>query len=554
MHKEDTVATAAVGMSLMLRHFLNGFFRKVVPSVAAAALLLALSPIASAGTTIVVNIKTQNPVPLAPGFSGLNAPQPKNGVEYYDPKIVAAVAQLKPGWLRFPGGTASMAFDWNPANSTGGHINIDWMNSLILGDPPLVNGQAASILTSSQQLTQAKGGVFLSDFATFAKSLGAAAIICFNTFTDNNPGSATQMAQAAQSLGLNVMEWELGNEAYLYPAIYPTAGSGQANPLLYATSSYNPYYLNLIAGTPSATVGLFSAGLYTGSPLNVSNWDPQLAAYAAPYWNAASTHIYPITQPASSEEIVESLNGILGYASSAYITSYLVPFVGPNTPIYITEFNSGLPYNNKFLTYLYNGIFLAEYVSRLSSVPNVKAVGVHAMYTDNSDYHGLIQSVNDYESYLLAQLALNPNFSTDTATDPNTPFQFYVSAPGLAMAVANQAINSSSATWTTTVGTGATVPTSGFSGAPIPAIFAQGYAANDGSHYLLVTNKAGQGQNITVSLNGSKVSSTLNLTYVWNNSPTISNTGLAPTTLQIQTGTSSNPVFLHPYSVTCIQW
>jgi len=351
-----------------------------------------------------------------------------------------------------------------------------------------------------------------------------------------------------------VVEWELGNEAYLYPTIYPTPGSNQANPVMYASDSYNPYYVNITAAAPTARVGLFSAGLYTGSPQAVSNWDPQLSGYSAPYWNAASTHIYPITQAASTQTVMQELNGILENGSSTYITSYLLPFVGANTPIYVTEFNSGLPYNNKFLTYLYNGIFLAEYIARLSTVPNVKAVGVHAMYTDNSDYHGLVQSVDDYESYLLAQVAANPNFSTDTATDPNTPFQFYISAPGLAVAVANQAINNSSAVWSTSVSAGLTVTTSGFGGLPMPAIFAQGYQANDGSHYLLVTNKSGQGQDIIVEINGTKVSGTMNLTYVANNSATAANTATAQNTVQIQTGTSSNPIFVHPYSVTCIQW
>ena len=46
------------------------------------------------------------------------------------------------------------------------------MNSLIGGNPPAVTGQASNILTTSQQLTQAKGGVMFSDFATFAHSLG----------------------------------------------------------------------------------------------------------------------------------------------------------------------------------------------------------------------------------------------------------------------------------------------------------------------------------------------------------------------------------------------
>ncbi|HTQ54091.1 MAG TPA: hypothetical protein VMI94_06490 [Bryobacteraceae bacterium] len=528
--------------------------RRAFPMLAAMTLSLLVFPAAQAGNPALIKINTNSATPLAPGFSGFNAAQPKNGVEYYDPKFLAAVAPLKPGWVRYPGGTVSMAFDWNPANPYGGHINIDWMNSLITGNPPAVTGQPASILALSQQLTQTKGGVSLSDFADFVHALGASAIICFNVFTDNNPDSATQMALAAQSLGLNVLAWELGNEPYLYPVVYPTPGSPQPNPALYASDVYSPYYLDLTAGAPSATVALAYAGLYTGASVPTSNWDPGLAAYTPHYWNAATTHIYPVTQVQSTQNLMLALNGILAYGSSEYITSYLVPFVGPDTPIYVTEFNAGLPPNTKFLGYLYNGIFLAEYVARLSAVPNVKAVGVHALYTDNGDYHGLVQSVDDYEAYLLGQYALNNEFSTDTATDPNTPYQFYMSAPGEAMAVANQAINSSAATWRTVVTGGATVPISGFDGQPIPAIFAQAYQANDGSHYLLVFNKSGQGQNATIVLNGAKVTSPLNLTYVWDSSPTAMNTGTVPYAVRIQTGTSANPVFLHAYSVTCIQW
>ncbi len=75
-----------------------------------------------------------------------------------------------------------------------------------------------------------------------------------------------------------------------------------------------------------------------------------------------------------------------------------------------------------------------------------------------------------------AQLAANPDYSTDTASNPNTQFQFYTSAPGLAMQVANQAIS--------TVTGGPTVAISGFDGNPIPAIYAQGYGATNGGHWL----------------------------------------------------------------------
>jgi len=500
-----------------------------------------------AGTTVAINIQTQTATPIAAGFSGFNAPQLRNGVEYYDPKFVAAVAPLKPGWLRFPGGTASLAYDWNPQDLSGGHIDSSWMNYLIGGNPPLVPGRSANILIDSQLLTQAKGGVWLSDFATFAKTFGATAIICFNGYTDTNPGSATLMAQAAQSAGLNVAEWELANEPYIYPAIFPAAST-------YAAAMYNPYFNDIVSAKPGATIGLFMAGTFAGNKNNYASWDSGMSAYTPRYWNAVSTHVYPITNIQGAIATVQTLNGVLAHGSADYINSYLSPLVGATTPIYITELNCCAPDNNKFLSFLYNGIFLVEYIARMSAVPNVKAVGVNSLYTDNYDYHGLIQSVNDYESFLLSQLSANPSYSTNTATDPNTQFQFYTSAPGLALEVANQAINSSSSIWPTTVTGGPLVAILGYDGKPIPAVYAQGYQGNSGSHYALITNKSSSTCTATIQINGMHVSGTMNVTSVSNPSAYAANTAQTPGNVQIQNTTSANPVTIGPYSVTLVTW
>jgi hypothetical protein len=521
--------------------------RRLFVATVVLAVIGCIAPAASAGTKVAININTGTSSPLAAGFSGFNSPQLRNGVEYYDPKFVAAVTPLKPGWLRFPAGTGSMAYDWNPQDASGGHINIAWMNSLIDGNPPLVTGQPANILEASQPLTQAKGGVWLSDFATFANTFGAATVICFNGFTDTNSGSATLMAQAAQSLGLNVVEWELANEAYLYPLIFPTAAA-------YATAMYDPYFTGIASASPAAAVGLFLAGLFPGNTNNYSAWDSGLSSYAPQYWNAVSMHVYPVTRIVSPTETIETLNGVLAHGTGEYISSYVDPIAGANTPVFITELNCCSPDGDKFLSFLYNGVFLAEYIARMSVVPNVKAVGVNSLYTDNYDYHGVIQSVDDYESYLLGQVAANPNFSTDTATDPNTQFQFYTSAPGLALEVANQAINSSTAIWPTTVTGGPFVPTLGYGGQPMPAVYAQGYMGSNGSHYVLITNKSSSTCTTTIQMNGKGITGNMSITTVSHSSGLVGNTAAAPNTVQIQTNTSANPIAIGPYSVTAVNW
>ncbi|MGD0133672.1 MAG: aryl-sulfate sulfotransferase [Bryobacteraceae bacterium] len=493
-------------------------------------------------TAVVININTQKSSVIPAKFSGFSAPQPRNGVEYYDPKFLSAVEPLNPGWIRFPAGTVSMPFDWQ-----AGHTNTGWLDELIAGNPPLVDSFTAGELVTAQQLTQAKGGVYFSDFANFVQSLGANTAVTFNAYTDTSPSSAADMVTAAQGYGLNVLEWELANEPYLFPLIFPSPAS-------YASAMNSPYFSEIVSANPSATVGLFYAGQFTGPPVNYTAWDDGMAAYAPRYWNAVSFHMYPISSSVDNTTASQILNGVLAHGTVDYVNSYLLPLIGANTPIFVTELNASALNNLPLTPTLYNGIFLAEYIARMSTCPNVRGVAAHALYMGNSVNFGLIRAVNDYESYLIGQVSANPNYSTNTATDPNTPFEFYTSAPALALAVANQAINNSTHIWPTTVTGGAAVPIQGYDGNPIPAIYSQAYQGDNGLHYLLITNKSGYSSKVTIQVNGTKLGQTLTVTYVSNSDKSISNTASAPNTVQIETVTSGNPVVIGPYSVTTVQW
>jgi len=172
------------------------------------------------------------------------------------------------------------------------------------------------------------------------------------------------------------------------------------------------------------------------------------------------------------------------------MASYVAPLIGAATPLFITEFSSDNSGAQAFQSYIYNGIYLAEYIIRMSTASNVRAIAVQPLFIGNGFNQGVIRAVNDFQSYLLAQVANNPNFSTNTATDPNTQFQFYASTNALALQVINQAVNSSIFTWGTTVSGGPAVPILGYDGNRIPALFAQGYQGGNGTHYLVITNKS----------------------------------------------------------------
>ena len=97
------------------------------------------------------------------------------------------------------------------------------------------------------------------------------------------------MVTAAQGYGLNVLEWELANEPYLFPLIFPSPAS-------YASAMNFPYFNDILSANPSATVGLFYAGQFTGPPVNYTAWDDGMAAYTPRYWNAVSFHMYPLSR------------------------------------------------------------------------------------------------------------------------------------------------------------------------------------------------------------------------------------------------------------------
>ena len=496
----------------------------------------------------VVKVTTTAATPLAPRFSGFNDPSLVTGVEYTDPKYIAMIRPMKPGFIRFPGGTQSMAFDWQ-----AGHQNQAWISELA----PVVSAFDLGELQLAQKMTQAKGGACFTsttaggcyaNYADLVNSLGAATLVDFNGWTDNNPGSAANMVAAAQAAGLNVIEWEFSNEPYLFPDIFPTASS-------YAASQA-PYAQSIFSANPSAPVGVFYQGEFMnfyGS--NYKAWDTGMAAYPQPYWNAVSMHVYPMNNTAwtvTQEEQI--LNGVLAHGTNEYINSYVLPSIGADTPLFITEMNSGELGSPGFPAYIYNGIFLAEYIARMSTASNVKGIAVHPLFLGNSYSQGVIRAVNDFQTYLLTQLALNPDYSTNTATDPNTQFVFYPSANALALQVVNQAVNSSTFTWATTVSGGPTVPIMGYDGKPVPAIFAQGYQGADGTHFVVITNKSGVPVPLGVEVNGALGPASVTATYISSPSDTAQNTATAQDTVQLVSTGWSNPMIVGPYSVTTLQW
>ena len=73
--------------------------------------LLAASFSAWAQVSATIDIDTTRTTPLHAGFSGFND-EVVFPAEYFDYRLNNVAAQLSPGWVRYPSGLFSQAFNW----------------------------------------------------------------------------------------------------------------------------------------------------------------------------------------------------------------------------------------------------------------------------------------------------------------------------------------------------------------------------------------------------------------------------------------------------------
>ncbi|MBX9768767.1 MAG: hypothetical protein K2X47_15950, partial [Bdellovibrionales bacterium] len=340
----------------------------------------------SQSTDAIISVTSSTSGNVAPQLSGFNAPQLNNSASYLDPNFINVTKELSPGWIRFPAGVAGMAYNWSTGQLEGAWVT---QNATDFGDASL-----NQMLTAAQKLTFAKGGVSLTDFTYFVNQLGSNvdSIVSFNTFTDTNSNTTRNMYNAAAGLGLKVSVWELANEPFAFNKW--ATGTGFANAM-------NIYNTSLKLGSAQAKSSLMFAGIYSGFNNDFSAFDGALASHGNQFWDSVSTHVYPVGLGSllDSTARIKALNGILVEGTNNYIDSYFGPKIG-NRDIFLSELNSS-PDANPFLQTLYNGLFLGEYIARLSTHRKIKKIGVHALYLGNTSTSGIVRATQDNDGYFI---------------------------------------------------------------------------------------------------------------------------------------------------------
>ncbi len=464
-----------------------------------------------------IDIDTTKTTPLNANFSGFND-EVVFPAEFFDYRLENLAAQLSPGWVRYPSGSFSDAFTWQT-----GMMVASWAAQF-------QGTNIASLLTEAVPWVNGKGGGTFVDGANRANFLGAKLIVCVNAYTDTAQ-SAGAMAAFALANQIPVAVWELANEPYLYKGFFASAAD--------YLNKVKPYRDAIKAADPNAIVAIFADD--AGDPNPNPAWDQAIAAYPNKYWDAITYHQYPAQSTGAFSQWMADENAVLATKSAAFVTGYLAPMNPPGTRFLISEFlpsGDGLGTGTSLTDgTLYGAIYAAEYVLRMSAVPAMLYVGMHALTGTRGVY-----AVNTH--YTDVQNAYNQGATIDTLT---LSFGYYLAAQPLGLAVANGVLRNATQVDSTTVTGGATVSATGVG--QIPALYAQAYTSATGIASVLITNKGAAAQPVTVNVNGTPVSGMLPVQFIAGSDPTVQNTASTPNVVSIQSSTSTNPVTVPAYSV-----
>ena len=459
-----------------------------------------------------IDIDTTIATPIQPGFSGVNTDL-TIPIEYWDYRYNALAAQIGFGWLRFPGGTSGDIYDWQ----TGEQVQA-WLNKFIAKGENPFNADIVSLVAG-------RGGARLIDASNRANQLGASLIICVNGFTDSVESIAF-LAEYVRDNKIKVAAWELCNEPYLFPGFFNTA-------TVYL-DMMKPFHRAIKQVDPNAIVSIFATDQAKPGAANDA-WNVDLAGYSDQYWDAISFHHYPAQSVGDFDHWMKEECGVLASRTTSII-SELTASIGPrNVKFLNTEFDPTIPNKPsgaKSLTdgTLWGGIYSAEYIMRMSTMPSVLHVGP-------------------------AQIASLAGVSCDdemlAAAETLLPFGFYITAQAWGLAVLNGVINHAVQANKTTVHGGASVPASGLG--LIPALYAMSYSNAQGGLSVVITNKGSLAQQVTIHIDNMKPEGPIPLQFISGVTsgapdPSLKNS-FSTQNVSIQTATSGNPIVVPPYSV-----
>ncbi len=497
----------------------------------------------AADFTATVNIDTGTAYGLQEGLLGYNLHITNRAYDFTDPDFVDMAIDLNGKWGRWFAGTANVPF-----NTTTGQMTEE-RDVQLYG-----NGKLYYKYQDEMRMIEGKNDKRdnLIDYYEFLRKTGSKLTIVVNAFT-GTPEEAADLVQFCKDNDIIVEYWELNNEPYLFL-------DGSVFPKFFKSATD---YLNKLKpfrdAIKSVDPGAKTAVAY--STTGNKTWDQKILDYTAgsavPYWDAIVWHTYEATDTYKAngttfEEAMENGNWLLPRYRSRIDANYLANSELNPTPIIQNELDvkvAGPLYNTQ-----YNAVFNAEAVMRLTTVPQENL----AMLTGSGGIATwVLDAAVDYSDRVLDEYERDQTLNT-----AGVDHELFYKTPGLSNKIINQAINNSTARWDTSVSGGTTVETmDDHPVSPVrstmPALYAMAYKGdynNNNKNYVLITNKSDKSHDVTIQMDGTNVSAAMTKTYITSSDPQAKNTAENPNTVAIQSASTSNPVFVPPYSVVRVEW
>lgn len=268
---------------------------------------------------------------ITPYFLGYNN-IPIHSPSWNDPDVVQAATQMKPGTLRYPGGTIANYWDWR----TGWFL-------------PQAPG---SFLSSPRSIYR------LQELQIAVNATGAVPLYVLNMLT-SDLNSQLEMLRTASSMGLPVKFIELGNEFYLstpddYVTKFPTGadyGSMATNWIQAIRAEFPNVQIAAVGGVPSDGFGTSRVATWTNEVLqNLQGAD------------ALTWHPYVSVQQGSitsgdATDVGEQLQGITSSRWQQFES--IAQSLPSNLKIWITEYNFVDPSKQVFYKWI-DGVFAAK--------------------------------------------------------------------------------------------------------------------------------------------------------------------------------------------------
>lgn len=457
-----------------------------------------------------VDISTKDGHPLEVGSSGFNVRIADKVWSYTHPDFREAVAQTRPGWLRFFSGTMGDAF-----NAATGLYDKDYFL--------MMDKQQQYV--KGYQFTAAKGPHLISDLNDLLGSFGSKLIITINGFTET-PETTLELARFCKNNNIEVVAWQFCNEPYFYiPArkrYWWNSGYDYARKM-------KPHAEAIREVFPAAQMALnFTWDGIWDFAKEIHRYQEEKGAY----WNVFSKHSYAphVGKRETFPEAFRRANTRLPEVTSPAAMAEIEAYTAKDIPLLITEFGVW----NRGLGEIQSAIYNAEYTLRQLAHTNAWYIGSHEVSNKGVPIHNRNQEMLD------AYAAGRP-MDTDTLRTG-----MRLTPEGKAMRIVHEATNNADHTWAAEIDNMIYLP--GLRGRAEAGLYARAFRGTGKEDYLLVTNRSSERRPLAVRINDKVLSGSVRIHYFSDTNQVADDFELHEATIQ------AGKLELLPNSVALIAW